>query len=87
MGEEKKKKDIIIQRDAVSEPMEIMEMQARSGRLDGADQGQLIGSGDDITWGRAERPGGNAHTGNRTPVTSMGGLYDTTTLCVRYRFI
>ena len=24
----------------------------------------------------------NAHTGNRAPVTSMGGLYDTTTLCV-----
>ena len=25
----------------------------------------------------------NAHTGNRTPVTSMEGLYDATTLCVR----
>ena len=24
----------------------------------------------------------DAHTGNRTPVTSMGGLYDATTLCV-----
>ena len=24
----------------------------------------------------------NAHTGNRAPVTSMGGLYDTATLCV-----
>ena len=24
----------------------------------------------------------NAHTGNRTPVTSMEGLYDATTLCV-----
>ena len=29
-------------------------------------------------WGSTE----NAHTGNRAPVTSMGGLYDTTTLCV-----
>ena len=26
-----------------------------------------------------------AHTGNRTPVTSMGGLYDATTLCVQTR--
>ena len=25
----------------------------------------------------------NAHTGNRTPVTSMEGLYDATTLCVQ----
>ena len=25
----------------------------------------------------------NAHTGNRARVTSMGGLYDATTLCVR----
>ena len=25
----------------------------------------------------------DAHTGNRTPVTSMEGLYDATTLCVR----
>ena len=27
----------------------------------------------------------NAHTGNRTPVTSMEGLYDATTLCVLVR--
>ena len=27
----------------------------------------------------------DAHTGNRTPVTSMEGLYDATTLCVRWK--
>ena len=39
-----------------------------------------------VPAGRAHRAQGwqqlHAHTGNRTQVTSMGGLYDTTTLCV-----
>ena len=29
----------------------------------------------------------HAHTGNRTPVTSMKDLYDATTLCVRLHYI